>query len=340
MLDALERVTTAQRRFVQDASHEMRAPLTSIKGNLEFLQRARDLPAEERSQVLAEAAAEAGRLSILVSDLLMLARVDAAASGGYGLHEAWLDEQLRGRREQVALDEVVMEVFRQGRGQLQARRKNLRLSVNGLEPMTVIGDPGQVRQLVYILLDNAIKYTPSGGRVRLAVTRTEDGWAELIVEDSGIGITAEDMPHIFERFYRADQARARDEGSGLGLAIAEWIVQAHGGTMSVASVPGEGSTFTVRLRAERREGEPTPPAVPAVDEGGTGEVRGNSAGVISGAIEPLARIAGTVSMPLARSTRTTRSPRRVGDPGASSSKHRSVRPPAARANREKRRHTD
>jgi hypothetical protein len=300
----------------------MRAPLTSIKGNLDFLQRAfmqraTSLPEEERA-ALADASSEAARLSSLVNDLLLLARVDAAASGGYGLREGWLDEQLRGRREPIALDEVVMEAFRQCRARLQARRKDLRLSVSELEPMTVRGDPGQIRQLVHILLDNAIKYTPDGGKVRLAVTHA-DGHAVLTVEDTGIGIASEDMPHIFERFYRADQARVRDEqGSGLGLAIAQWIVQAHDGALAVQSTLGHGSTVSVRLTAERRAGEGTLPRLAAVRGAARDTQRreDRTAGLFGGAMQPLARFAGSVSKPRrspareAREVRDARAARR------------------------------
>ena len=247
MLAALERVSNAQRRFVADASHELRAPLTTIKGSLEFLRRAPDLVEEERTAVLEDAYAEAERMAALVNDLLLLARADAVAGGSYGLHERWLDDQLRGRREPIELDQLAMDIFRHGRAQLRARRKDLLLSVTNLEPVTVLGDPGQIRQLAIILLDNAIKYTPAGGKVRLSVTRNGSR-AALSISDSGIGIEPEVRQHIFERFYRGDSARERDQhGSGLGLAIARWIADAHQGEISVHSQPGQGSTFTLLL---------------------------------------------------------------------------------------------
>lgn len=269
MLNALERVSIAQRRFVADASHELRAPLTTIKGSLEFLRRARDLPADERVTMLEDAYAEAERMAALVNDLLLLARVDAAASGTYGLREGWLDDQLKGRREPVELDRLAMDIFRQGRAQLQARRKDLHLSVANLEPVTVQGDPGQLRQLALILLDNAIKYTPAGGKVRISVSRNGRR-AAFSVADTGIGIAPEVRPHIFERFYRADQARDRDQhGSGLGLAIAKWIAESHGGEIAVHSVPSQGTTFTILLPAIRwAEGTPaTSPREAAVRDG-------------------------------------------------------------------------
>lgn len=367
MLDALERVTNAQRRFVADASHEMRGPLTSIKGNLEFLRWARDLPESERSVVLAGAEAEATRLATLVNDLLLLARVDAA-SGTYGPSQIWLDEQLRGRRESVALDEVVMAVFRQAREQMTTRPKDLRLSVSKLQPLMILGDPGQIRQLVYILVDNAIKYTPSGGHVRLSLNSTAEGEAVLTVEDTGIGIAEKDLPHIFERFYRADEARTReDQGSGLGLAIARWIVEAHNGALDVQSTFGEGTTFTVRLKAEPREVDLSDEAAPATDthhrmdaqsegkpsaEGeqvtarlADAESKASSrADTQSGTRRAgsLARFAVSVSKaerPTLRQLRAAgmRADRR--DPTASSGKHRNPKAASMRPGREKRRTT-
>lgn len=251
MLEALERVSTAQRRFVADASHELRAPLTTIKTTFDFLRKAPDLPAEERQEMIDEGYGEAERMATLVNDLLLLARVDAANGGKYGLREAWLDDQLRGRREPIELDQLAMEVFRQGAAIAQVRHKNIHFSVLNLEPVTVQGDPGQLRQLALILIDNAIKYTPAGGKVRIGVSRNGK-MAAFSVNDTGIGIPPEARPHIFERFYRADQARERDQqGSGLGLSIGKWIAEAHGGEISVFSQPGQGSTFTVLLPAIR-----------------------------------------------------------------------------------------
>ncbi len=251
MLEALERVSNAQRRFVADASHELRAPLTTIKTTFDFLRHAPDLPADERQEMIEDGYGEADRMTALVNDLLLLARVDAANGGKYGLREAWLDDQLRGRREPVELDQLAMEVFRQATALGQARRKDIHFSVPNLEPVTVLGDPGQLRQLALILVDNAIKYTPAGGKVRIAVSRNGN-LAAFSVTDTGIGIPPEARPHIFERFYRADEARDRDlHGSGLGLAIGKWIADTHQGEISVFSQPGTGSTFTVLLPAIR-----------------------------------------------------------------------------------------
>ena len=296
MLASIEHVTNAQRRFVSDASHELRAPLTSIKGNLEFLRMARNAPEEARSEAVEDAYAEAERMTRLVNDLLLLARADAAAGGAPGSRAARLDDQMRGRREPVELDQLAMDIFRNARAQIQAGRKTrLQIGIQRLEPVTVLADPGQLRQVMMILLDNAIKYTPEGGRVRISATR-EDGQAAINVSDTGIGIEPEVLPHIFERFYRGDSARARDEhGSGLGLAIADWIVKAHNGEIRVVSEPGKGSTFSVRLPVLKRPGDQSSANLPAV--------RRHRSARMAGAIAPFARLASSVSRPRALDAR-------------------------------------
>ena len=307
MLGSIERVTNAQRRFIADASHELRAPLTTIKGSLEFLRRAPDLPESERADVLEDAYTEADRMAALVSDLLLLARADAAVGSEPGPPAASIDDHMRGRRETVELDQLALDIFRHGRAQLLARhRAQLQLTIESLEPEAVLADPGQLRQVLLILLDNAIKYTPSGGKVSISVNR-QGGKAALSISDTGIGIEPEVQPHIFERFYRGDQARARDQhGSGLGLAIAKWIVAAHNGELTVTSEPGKGSVFTVLLPAMRRPGEQTSAKVPAVR-------RVRSRLSVAGAIQPLARLA-RVSRP----TDVPLSPSRYGRDGKAS----------------------
>ncbi|HEX8732791.1 MAG TPA: HAMP domain-containing sensor histidine kinase [Ktedonobacterales bacterium] len=290
MLASLEQVADAQRQFVGDASHELRAPLTTIRGALEML-RQPDLTEQDRAEIVDDAYVEAERMSALVGDLLLLARVDAA-SASHGVRATLLDEQLSGRREAVEMDQFVMELFRAGQTHLRALRKQTRLAVTDIAPVTVMADPGQLRQLGMILLDNAIKYTPSDGQIRLAVAQSGPN-AILTISDTGIGISPDDLPHIFKRFWRADRARERDEhGSGLGLAIARWITTAHHGEISVESAPGKGTTFTITL----------PAAIRLTEQGGqkmaTGRrkrVRRNTLGL--DAIKPLARLAQSVSRP-------------------------------------------
>ncbi len=230
MLASLDTAYEAQRRFVSDASHELRSPLTSIRSNIEFLKRALDAPMEDRAEALADVAAEVERMSHLTSDLLLLAKADAG-------HKIEMDR--------VALGDLLAETHRQRQG----TTSGIALELGPVEPVAVLGNATWLKQLLLILLDNAQKYTPQGGRITISLAREGD-LGRIRVEDTGIGVAAEDLPHIFERFYRADKARARDEGgTGLGLAIARWIVEEHGGEIEAHSEPGEGTTFTVRLPA-------------------------------------------------------------------------------------------
>ncbi len=226
MLDRLEAVFAAQRRFVADASHELRTPLTTIRGNVELLRRTRDLPPEEVEEALTDIASETQRMTRLVTELLQLARADAG---------------LELPREPVRLDEVLRSVHRQT--QLHKPEVEVQLAVDG--PAEVLGSTDALQQLFLILVDNALKYTPAGGRVTLRL-ELQDGQYAARVADTGIGIDPEDLPHVFERFYRSTKVR-QEGGTGLGLAIAKWIAEGHGGRITVVSTPGQGSTFTVWL---------------------------------------------------------------------------------------------
>ena len=267
MLASLEHAYGAQQRFVSDASHELRAPLTAIQGNLDLLDRMPNMPPEDRQDAIGEARREAHRLSRLVADLLALARADAGVSM---------------RREPVELDRVLMQAFSEARYFARGQQ----MEVEELEPAVVLGDADRLKQLFLILLDNATKYTPPSGRVAVRMRRVQQGaapkvaiyhaaghhgdshagqdepeeyaegpenienteYVEVEVRDTGIGIPPEDLEHVFERFYRADPARGRDPGgTGLGLAIAHWIVDQLGGDISIQSQPGSGTAVTVRL---------------------------------------------------------------------------------------------
>ena len=299
MLAALEQATGAQRRFVADASHELRAPLTIIQGNLAFLEHhADDLPPAERQTMVADALGETLRLARLVDDLLLLARADAssderAAGEDEGAQRTPRDAEIaegegegeggaaevaegtemsRGARgahpqpagELIELDRVVLHLVRQLRARLAADESRLRLEVGHVEPVRVYGDEETLRRVALILLDNAMKYTRAAGevaagvgRVTVLIERAGDEVA-LRVRDTGIGIAAADLPHIFERFYRADTARSR-QGTGLGLAIAQTLVERLGGRITVESEPGHGSTFTVWLPSADPKPAPTEP---------------------------------------------------------------------------------
>lgn len=247
MLTSLEHAYRAQQRFVSDASHELRAPLTAIQGNLDLLDRMPDMPPADRQDAIGEARREAHRLSRLVADLLALARADAGVAM---------------RREPVELDRVLMQAFSEARHFASGQQ----MEVEELEPAVVLGDADRLKQLFLILLDNATKYTPPSGRVTVSVRRVhhgdarhgdaQDNWegtgerVEVEVSDTGIGIPADDLAHVFERFYRADPARGRDPGgTGLGLAIAYWIVEQLEGEIALESRPGSGTSVTVRLAA-------------------------------------------------------------------------------------------
>ena len=232
MLASLEDAHQAQQRFVSDASHELRAPLTAIQANLEILERRPDLAPAAREEAIGEASREARRLARLVADLLALARADA----GVAL-----------RRDHVELDRVLLDSLVEARHLSRGQR----LAVGGLEPLEIEGDADRLKQLLLILLDNAIRYTPTGGTITVGLRRVGPR-AALTIVDTGIGIAPADIPHVFERFYRADPARARDSGgTGLGLAIARAIVEQHGGDIAFASEPGKGTTVTVHLLLPR-----------------------------------------------------------------------------------------
>lgn len=228
MLSSLDEAHQAQRRFVDDAAHELRAPLTSIIGNLDLLERASDLPVSEQQAIVTDVRAEAERLARLVSELLILARADS----GQPLV-----------LEMVELDRVVLDVVRRA----LPMTGGVGLDIAELVPTVVRGDADRLHQLLVILVENALRYTSSSGSVTVAMSR-RDGEAVLSVRDTGIGIDVADLPNIFDRFFRADPARSRvGGGSGLGLTIAKWIAEAHEGRIEVESAPGRGSTFTVTL---------------------------------------------------------------------------------------------
>ncbi len=252
MLASLQSATSAQRRFVADASHELRAPLTTIQGNLSFLQRHFDeLPPDERRVMLADAHGETIRLAELVASLLLLARADASIHTASALTSTPVAQE-NGQHHQfpVELDHVVVQLVGQLRRRLKAEHSKLALNIGHIEPVRVPGDEETLRRVIVILLDNAIKYTPcngdeSHGGVTVSLER-DDREAVLRIRDTGIGIAPADLPHIFERFYRADPARSR-QGTGLGLSIAQLLVEQSGGHITAESISGEGSTFSVRL---------------------------------------------------------------------------------------------
>lgn len=241
MLNSIESSTTVQRRFIADASHELRAPLTTIQGNLAALLRySEDIPEAERHTMLADAHGETLRLANLVEELLLLARADAnMGQPAVPATPAPI----------VELDRTLLSLVRQMRRRLAIEETAApTIEIGGIEPVRVRGDEESMRRIMVILLDNAIKYTRTEegqGKITVSLQRI-NGQAVLRVSDTGIGIDAKDLPHIFERFYRADLARSR-EGTGLGLAIAQTLVEQLHGNISAVSTPGKGTTFRVSL---------------------------------------------------------------------------------------------
>ena len=230
MIERLEYAFTQQRRFVADASHELRTPVAVIRSMTE-LALSQPSDAEDNLLVLREVNAESERLGHLISDLLALARAD--------------EGQVKFDYEPVRLDLLTADVV----SSLEplADERKVALHVGDLKPTTVLGDAARLIQIIMSMVDNALIYTNAGGSVTLSV-HASASQASLVVRDTGIGIAKKDIPHIFERFYRADPARSKSVGgSGLGLAIVDWLVHAHDGTISVESDPGKGSTFTVML---------------------------------------------------------------------------------------------
>jgi len=254
MLANLEALYQQQQRFVADASHELRAPITSIRCNLDLLAKAPDLPAEEAQAALADAQTEANRMGRLVGDLLTLARSDSARQSQQSQDVTIANGYKKNGEEKqlVDLDSLLLEVFRQyhpalENGNIELRQQGPGLLLQHITPARVHGDADQLKQVLVALLDNALKYTPYEGSISLSLT-TDEHYAIVKVSDTGIGISPNDLPHIFERFYRADRARSRNRGgSGLGLAIVQSIVLEYQGTIEAESAPGKGSTFTMRL---------------------------------------------------------------------------------------------
>ncbi|MDO8614902.1 MAG: ATP-binding protein [Dehalococcoidia bacterium] len=224
-----------QRRFIADASHELRTPLALIRANAEIMGREQREAAGDGGPSADDIIQETDRLSNLVTQMLKLARADAG--------EAPVLTEL------VDVSETASEAVRQMRLLAAPRQINLQLHAGG--PAPVHGDETLVRELLNILLDNSIKYSDEGASVTVDVERG-GGRVFLRVRDTGRGIAAEALPHIFERFYRADKARSREMGgTGLGLAIAKWIVDAHRGTISIESAVGRGTVVTVELPGAR-----------------------------------------------------------------------------------------
>ena len=246
MLGRIDRSVSQLRQFTADASHELRAPLALIYTAAEFSLR-RERPREDLVEALEKILRESRHTTSLVDSLLLLARADSG------------DDSLQAP---VAINVSSLCQDAADRAAELASAKGISVSTDLRSTSIVVdGDETALRRLLLILVDNAVKYTPAGGRVDVRLALEKDA-ALIRISDTGIGIAAADLPHVFDRFWRADKVRSRAAGgTGLGLAIARWIVDRHGGTIVVSSELGKGSTFTVTLPL-------APESRPAADNGG------------------------------------------------------------------------
>ena len=237
----IEQAFRRQQEFVADASHELRTPLTVLRSATELLNRHRPEPLEANGELFDDIRSEIARLERLTGDLLTLARSDRG--------------ELQLAVAPVDLGALVAEVVR--RTAPLARERGVGLSYQQRDaPPVAEADPDRLQQVLLILLDNALKHTPAGGQVAVQVQRQGTD-AVLEVADTGSGIAAEHLPRVFDRFYRADLARSREQGgTGLGLAIAKLLVDAHGGELSLSSSPGVGTRATIRLRLAEHPARP------------------------------------------------------------------------------------
>lgn len=233
-LERLETLFETQRRFLADVSHELRTPLTSIRGNVDLIRRM----GEPDPESLEAIRSEVDRMTRMVSDLLMLAQ---AESGRLPLAQ-----------DEIELDTLMLEVFKQAN---VLARDSVRVEIGREDQVRVVGDHDRLLQVLLNLVANALDHTPRGGKVTLGLACVDD-WARLTVSDTGPGIPTEDLPHIFERFFRVDRARVRkvSGGAGLGLSIAYWITRSHNGKIEVASEEGKGTTFSVWLPRLKDDG--------------------------------------------------------------------------------------
>ncbi|OGP53921.1 MAG: hypothetical protein A2Y65_01695 [Deltaproteobacteria bacterium RBG_13_52_11] len=232
MIAKLERSFRQVRRFTADASHELKTPLTILRGEVEVgLKKKRGM--KEYQRILASNLEEISRMSRIVDDLLTLSRADMG--------------ELTMVHEEIKLSSLAREVWEDL--QILAQGKGVQLNFMDDGFTTVEGDPLFLRQLILNLTENGLKYTPSGGKVQLKVEGDRDqGVVRIFVSDTGVGISQKDLKRVFDRFFRVDQARSRETGgTGLGLSICQWIVHAHEGQIAVESKVGKGSTFTVTL---------------------------------------------------------------------------------------------
>lgn len=231
MSEQVHNLDEARSQFVSNASHELKTPLATIKILVESMLYQDDMPVELRSEFLTDIDKEIDRLSSVVGDLLTLVHIDS--------------HKLRLRREMMVFSDTVRESVK--RLQPLAKKRGQTIEVSIEDQCEMFADANKLAQVCYNIIENAVKYTPDGGRIRVSLSRMGRD-AVLEISDTGVGIPQEDLAHVFDRFYRVDKARSRDTGgTGLGLSIVQQIVRLHAGSVTVQSVRGEGTTFTVQL---------------------------------------------------------------------------------------------
>ncbi len=230
MLHPIEEAMESQRRFTADASHELRTPLTAMKAEIEVNLRDKKLGLPDSKKLLQSNLEEIEKLESLSNSLLKLARYEDEATPEFS---------------EISLEDVIVEAYE--KVESLATKKSIEFK-NKLEDISILGDKQSLIELFVILLDNAVKYSPE--KSKIFITMKEDKKSVIVsIKDLGVGIRATELPHIFDRFYRCDSSRCKEkaDGYGLGLSIAKRIVDIHDGTIVVASKPGKGSEFTVKL---------------------------------------------------------------------------------------------
>lgn len=241
LIEHLRLILQRSRQFTADVTHELRTPLTILRGETELALRGEKKP-EELREILNSNLEEISRMAHMVDDLLLLSKSE-------------LDE-IPLKMEALNLGDLLEELHFQG--QIIAEPKNIQVGLQGPDnQISLLADPHRLRQVFLNLLTNAIKYTPEGGSVMIDWSLQGDA-ARIIFTDTGIGIDSKHQQYIFDRFYRIDKTGNRDDGgSGLGLAIAKWLIEAHGGSIRVCSVPGQGSSFAIRLPLTGKQKKPS-----------------------------------------------------------------------------------
>ncbi|MBI4549000.1 MAG: ATP-binding protein, partial [Ignavibacteriae bacterium] len=230
MISRLDISFQQMKQFSADASHELRTPLTVMRSQLETAMNSRTSVAEMK-KIVANCLDETIRMTGIIENLLLLAKGDAG--------------QITMKQEVVDLSSLVRQTYDES--VILASQKEISVTLEEITSISILGDAERLRQMLLNLIDNSIKYTPECGRIHLSLS-TDDGNAKIVVADTGIGIPENEIPRIFNRFYRVDRARSREMGgTGLGLSIAQWIVHAHGGNIRVESKLNEGSEFSVLL---------------------------------------------------------------------------------------------